>query len=47
MKKTSDLAFDATLRAAAPYQITREKNGNSIIIHESDFRKKDQGEKDR
>ncbi|AKB79827.1 ChlI component of cobalt chelatase involved in B12 biosynthesis [Methanosarcina horonobensis HB-1 = JCM 15518] len=39
-EKTSDLAFDATLRAAAPYQITREKNGNSIIIHESDFRKK-------
>lgn len=39
-EKTTDLAFDATLRAAAPYQLTREKNGNSIIIHESDFRKK-------
>lgn len=39
-EKTADLAFDATLRAAAPYQLTREKNGNSIIIHESDFRKK-------
>ncbi|MDI9394888.1 MAG: putative cobaltochelatase [Euryarchaeota archaeon] len=39
-EKTTDLAFDATLRAAAPYQLTREKDGNSIIIHESDFRKK-------
>ncbi|HIH74530.1 MAG TPA: putative cobaltochelatase [Methanosarcina sp.] len=39
-EKTTDIAFDATLRAAAPYQLTREKNGNSIIIHESDFRKK-------
>lgn len=39
-EKTTDLAFDATLRAAAPYQLTREKNGNSIMIHESDFRKK-------
>jgi len=39
-EKTTDIAFDATLRAAAPYQLTREKNGNSVIIHESDFRKK-------
>lgn len=39
-EKTTDLAFDATLRAAAPFQLTREKNGNSIAIHESDFRKK-------
>lgn len=39
-EKTTDLAFDATLRAAAPYQLTREKNGNSVTIHESDFRKK-------
>jgi magnesium chelatase subunit D len=39
-EKTTDLAFDATLRAAAPYQLVREKNGNSMIIHESDFRKK-------
>jgi magnesium chelatase subunit D len=39
-EKTTDLAFDATLRAAAPYQLTREKNGNSIIVYESDFRKK-------
>ncbi|WP_292377945.1 putative cobaltochelatase [Methanosarcina sp. UBA289] len=39
-EKTTDLAFDATLRAAAPYQLIREKNGNSITIHDSDFRKK-------
>jgi magnesium chelatase subunit D len=39
-EKTTDLAFDATLRAAAPYQLAREKNGNSIAVHESDFRKK-------
>lgn len=39
-EKTTDLAFDATLRAAAPYQLVREKNGNSITIHDSDFRKK-------
>lgn len=39
-EKTTDLAFDATLRAAAPYQLLREKNGNSIIIHDSDFRQK-------
>ncbi len=39
-EKITDLAFDATLRAAAPYQLIREKNGNSIIVHESDFRKK-------
>ncbi|AKB53658.1 magnesium chelatase ATPase subunit D [Methanosarcina sp. A14] len=39
-EKTTDLAFDATLRAAAPYQLVREKNGNSIVIHESDFRQK-------
>jgi magnesium chelatase subunit D len=39
-EKTTDLAFDATLRAAAPYQFVREKNGNSIVIHDSDFRQK-------
>jgi magnesium chelatase subunit D len=39
-EKTTDLAFDATLRAAAPFQFTREKNGNSVVIHESDFREK-------
>ncbi|WP_292390475.1 putative cobaltochelatase [Methanosarcina sp. UBA5] len=39
-EKTTDLAFDATLRAAAPYQLVREKNGNSIVIHDSDFRNK-------
>ncbi|HEY3362095.1 MAG TPA: putative cobaltochelatase [Methanosarcina sp.] len=44
-EKTFDLAFDATLRAAAPYQLVREKNGNSIVIHDSDFRQKIQEKK--
>lgn len=39
-EKTTDIAFDATLRAAAPYQLMREENENSVIIHESDLRKK-------
>jgi magnesium chelatase subunit D len=39
-EKTTDIAFDATLRAAAPYQLVREENGNSVIIHDSDIRKK-------
>lgn len=39
-EKTTDLAFDATLRAAAPFQSVRKNNGNAIIIHNSDFRKK-------
>ena len=39
-EKVTDLAFDATLRAAAPYQSVREKDGNAIIIHDFDFRKK-------
>ncbi|MCC4769964.1 putative cobaltochelatase [Methanosarcina sp. DH2] len=44
-EKTTDLAFDATLRAAAPFQLTREKNSNSVAIHESDFREKIRGKK--
>ena len=39
-EKTTDIAFDATLRAAAPYQLVREDNGNSVIIYDSDIRKK-------
>ena len=39
-EKTMDIAFDATLRAAAPYQLVREDNGNSVIIYDSDIRKK-------
>jgi magnesium chelatase subunit D len=39
-EKTTDIAFDATLRAAAPYQLVREDNGNSVIIYDSDIRRK-------
>ncbi len=37
---TTDIAFDATLRAAAPYQLTREKNGMAISIESGDIREK-------
>ena len=35
-----DLAFDATLRAAAPYQKVREKNGMALSIYKEDIRLK-------
>ncbi len=35
-----DLAFDATLRAAAPFQYLREKNGTAICIKQQDIREK-------
>lgn len=35
-----DLAFDATLRAAAPYQQRREKNGLAIAVAPDDIREK-------
>ena len=35
-----DLALDATLRAAAPHQIGREKNGMALVIHDQDIREK-------
>ena len=37
---TGDLALDATIRAAAPYQVSRQKNGLAIAIRESDIREK-------
>lgn len=37
---SGDLAFDATLRAAAPHQVRREKKGLAIAIETSDFREK-------
>ena len=37
---TGDLALDATIRAAAPYQISRNKNGLAIAIREGDIREK-------
>ncbi len=38
--KLKDLAFDATLRAAAPYQRKREANGMAVSIKGSDLREK-------
>ncbi len=38
--KLKDLAFDATLRAAAPYQRTREREGTAVVIRSTDFREK-------
>ncbi|SMB91208.1 protoporphyrin IX magnesium-chelatase [Thermanaeromonas toyohensis ToBE] len=35
-----DLAFDATLRAAAPYQNVRPRNGLALAIESSDLREK-------
>jgi magnesium chelatase subunit D len=39
-EKISDLAFDATVRAAAPYQNFREKNNRAIAIEKDDLRVK-------
>ena len=38
--RTGDLALDATIRAAAPHQLSREKNGLAIAIREADIREK-------
>lgn len=38
--KVDDLAFDATIRAAAPYQRMREANGCALNIREEDLRQK-------
>jgi magnesium chelatase subunit D len=39
-RKNDDLAFDATIRAAAPFQRTRKKPGLAIVIHRDDIREK-------
>ncbi len=39
-EKVNDIAFDATIRAAAPYQRIREKNNLAISIDKNDFRVK-------
>jgi magnesium chelatase subunit D len=39
-EKTSDIAFDATFRAAAPHQLNREKDGKAIAILQPDIREK-------
>ncbi len=38
--KVEDLAFDATIRAAAPYQKMREANGCALNIQKEDLRQK-------
>ncbi|MDR2445106.1 MAG: VWA domain-containing protein [Spirochaetaceae bacterium] len=39
-RKNDDLAFDATIRAASPFQKTRKKLGLAIVIHRDDIREK-------
>jgi magnesium chelatase subunit D len=39
-QKVNDLAFDATLRAAAPFQNMRKKNGLALSIQSEDIREK-------
>lgn len=38
--RNKDLALDATLRAAAPYQMSRDKNGLAFAVYNQDFREK-------
>ncbi len=38
--KVQDVAFDATIRAAAPYQAVRDKHGMAISVEERDLREK-------
>ena len=38
--KTRDLAFDATIRAAAPFQVQRESKDTAFAIHTSDLHRK-------
>ncbi len=38
--KVEDLAFDATIRAAAPYQVLRVANDCALNIHKDDLRQK-------
>jgi len=39
-QELKDIAFDATVRAAAPHQKFRQRDGNSIVIHNQDIREK-------
>ncbi|MBE2199870.1 MAG: VWA domain-containing protein [Anaerolinea sp.] len=39
-RKVTDLAFDATLRAAAPYQIMRDRSKLALALQKQDLREK-------
>ena len=39
-EKAKDIAFDATIRAAAPYQKSRKSNGCAVVISRDDIREK-------
>ena len=39
-RRNNDFALDATVRAAAPYQTMRQKNGTAIVIRTEDIREK-------
>ena len=39
-EKAKDIAFDATIRAAAPYQKSRKPNGCAVVINRDDIREK-------
>ena len=39
-RKIEDLAFDATVRAAAPFQTSRDKGGRAIAIENADLRER-------
>jgi magnesium chelatase subunit D len=39
-RKNNDIALDATIRAASPFQKTRKKEGLAIVIHRADIREK-------
>lgn len=39
-RERNDLAIDATIRAAAPFQRSRKKNGMALVIETSDIREK-------
>jgi len=39
-ERVTDLAFDATLRAAAPYQIYRDRRKTALALQKSDLREK-------
>ncbi len=38
--RVSDVAFDATVRAAAPYQVSRSRDGMAVAIEKQDIRRK-------